>query len=91
MKEGEKVKDFFSIVTEIGNQIKSYGEEVPEKKVVEKILRSLPQKFEHVVAVIEETKDLTKLSQYELMGSLEAHEERVNRYNRRLVSWTSFQ
>ncbi|PNX79108.1 copia-type polyprotein, partial [Trifolium pratense] len=81
MKEGEQVKDFFSRVTEIGNQIKSCGDEVPEKKVVEKILRSLPQKFEHVVAVIEETKDLTKLSQYELMGSLEAHEQRVNRYN----------
>jgi len=45
MKEGEKVKDFFSRVTEIGNQIKSCGEEVPEKKVVEKILRSLPQKI----------------------------------------------
>jgi hypothetical protein len=81
MKEGEQVKDFFSRVTGIGNQIKSCGDEIPEKKVVEKILRSLPQKFEHVVAVIEETKDLTKLTQYELMGSLEAHEQRVNRYN----------
>ena len=58
MKEGEQVKDFFSRVTGISNQIKSLGDEVPEKKMVEKILWSLPQKFEHVVTVIEETKDL---------------------------------
>lgn len=81
MKEGELVKDFFSRVAEIINQIKSCGDAVPEKKVVEKILRSLPQKFEHIVAVITETRDLSKLTQYELMGSLEAHEQRVSKYN----------
>ncbi|XP_057449943.1 uncharacterized protein LOC130741148 [Lotus japonicus] len=81
MKEGEKVKEFFSKVAEKTNQIKSCGDDVSEKKLVEKILRSLPKKFEHIVAVIEETKDLSKLTQYELMGSLEAHEQRVNEYN----------
>lgn len=81
MKEGELVKDFSSRVAEIINQIKSCGDVIPEKKVVEKILRGFPQKFEHIVAVIEETKDLTKFTQYELMGSLEAHERRVSKYN----------
>ncbi|KAG6469652.1 hypothetical protein ZIOFF_070582 [Zingiber officinale] len=77
MKESETVKDFFSKVVEIMNQIKCCGDEVPDKKVVEKVLRSLSQKFEHVVAVIEETKNLGEISVYELMGSLEAHERRV--------------
>ncbi|XP_057418661.1 uncharacterized protein LOC130712864 [Lotus japonicus] len=81
MKEGEKVKEFFSKVAGKTNQIKSCGDDVSEKKLVEKILQSLPKKFEHIVAVIEETKDLSKLTQYELMGSLEAHEQRVNKYN----------
>ncbi|KAG6481465.1 hypothetical protein ZIOFF_058069 [Zingiber officinale] len=63
------------------NQIKCCGDEVPDKKVVEKVLRSLPQKFEHVVAVIEETKNLRELSVYELMGSLEAHERRISKYS----------
>uniref|UniRef100_A0A2N9EW08 CCHC-type domain-containing protein n=1 Tax=Fagus sylvatica TaxID=28930 RepID=A0A2N9EW08_FAGSY len=81
MKETESVKDFHSRVAEIVNQIKSYGDTIQEKKLVEKILRSLPQKFDHVVAAIEESKDLSILSLYELMGSLEAHEGRMSRFS----------
>ncbi|CAN0920234.1 Retrovirus-related Pol polyprotein from transposon TNT 1-94 [Linum grandiflorum] len=81
MKEGESIKDFHSRVAEIVNQIKVTGETIDEKKIVERILRSLTPKFEHVVAVIEETKDLAKLSMTELMGSLVAHEQRLSRFN----------
>uniref|UniRef100_A0A2N9EI16 Integrase catalytic domain-containing protein n=1 Tax=Fagus sylvatica TaxID=28930 RepID=A0A2N9EI16_FAGSY len=81
MKETESVKDFHSRVAEIVNQIKSYGDTIQEKKLVEKILRSLPKKFDHVVAAIEESKDLSILSLYELMGSLEAHEGRMSRFS----------
>ncbi|KAG6493852.1 hypothetical protein ZIOFF_048855 [Zingiber officinale] len=80
MKENESVKDFSSRVAEIVNQIKGCGDTISEKKVVERILRSLPQKFEHIVAVIEETKDKSQLTRYELFNSLEAHEGRVNGY-----------
>ena len=76
MKEGESIKDFHSRVAEIVNQIKVTGETIDEKKIVERILRSLTPKFELVVAVIEETKDLGKLPMTELMGSLVAHEQR---------------
>ncbi|XP_051143416.1 uncharacterized protein LOC127259847 [Andrographis paniculata] len=81
MKENEMVRDFFSRVAEIINQIKSCGEEVPEKKVVEKILRSLPHKFEHIIVVIIETKNLRTLTQFELMGTLEAYEQRMSNCN----------
>lgn len=47
---------------------------------MEKILRSLPQKFEHAVTVIEETKDVEEVSIYKLMGSLKAHEKRVSKF-----------
>lgn len=49
------------------------------KKIVEKILRSMPTKFDYVVAAIEESKDLSKHTMFELMGSLEAHEQRMKR------------
>ena len=80
MKEGESIKDFHSRVAEIVNQIKVTRETIGEKKIVERILRSLTPKFEHVVAIIEETKDLGKLPMTELMGSLVAHEQRLSRF-----------
>ena len=61
------------------NQIRSLGEELSKHKVVEKVLRSLPPKFDHVVSTIEESKDFIEYSLVELMGSLEFHQARVNR------------
>lgn len=42
--------------------MKSYGEIIEEEIVVAKFLRSLTPKFEHIVAVIEETYDLSEYS-----------------------------
>ena len=72
-KETESFKDFNSRVAKIVNQIKSYEDTIQEKKLVEKILQSLPKNFDHVVAAIEESQDLSVLTMYELMGSFEAH------------------
>jgi len=41
---------------------------------MEKLLRSLTSKLEHVVAVIEESKNLEEISIEELLGSLQVHE-----------------
>jgi len=51
---------------------------------VAKVLRSLTKKFEHVVAAIEESKDLYDYSFDELMGSLLAHEDRINRSHEKI-------
>ena len=75
MKESESIKDFFSRVTEIVNQIRAYGDQIEEKKIVEKILRSLPPKFDHAAAAIEESEDLSILTMYDLC----THEKRMKR------------
>jgi gag-polypeptide of LTR copia-type len=48
------------------------------QRVVEKILRSLTDTLKNMVCAIEESKDLTKLSVNEFVGSLLAHEQRKN-------------
>ena len=56
-----------------------HGEDIQEKKVIEKVLRILPDKFNMVVVAIEELKDLLQLKFEELMGSLLTHESRFSR------------
>ena len=70
MKDGETIFDYFSQLLVIVNHLKSNGESIQDVHVVEKILRSLANKFDHVRVVIEESKNLEILSIDELMGSL---------------------
>ena len=52
---------------------------------MEKILRYLANKFEHVVVAIKEPKDLETLSIEELMGSLQVHEQRMKKNSSSVV------
>lgn len=79
MKDGDNMHDYFSSLLEIVNQMRVYGEKLSYQRIVEKNLRSLPMKYDHVVAAIEELKDLTTLAIDELLGSLQSHEEILNR------------
>ncbi|KAL0558913.1 hypothetical protein IC582_003500 [Cucumis melo] len=78
MKNGESIADFLSRATTIISQMQTYGETITDQTIVEKVLRSLTPKFDHVVAAIEESKDLSTFTFIELMGSLQAHESRIN-------------
>jgi hypothetical protein len=79
MKVTDSIDSFFTHAMAIINLLRSYGETIGDQKVVEKILRSLPTKFDPVVIAIEESEDLTQLSVDELMGSVLSHEQRLNR------------
>ena len=70
-----------TLVVGMVNQMKSHGEDLSDRRVVEKILRSLPSRFDSLVVPIEETKDLDAYSMDELQASLISHEHRLGRYN----------
>lgn len=91
MKKGETMKDFFSRVVEIVNQMKSCGEDISDEKIVKKILLTLTDKYDDIVAIIEETRDLSKISVEQLIGSLESHEQRKNRHANEEVEEMAFQ
>lgn len=78
MKEEDSVKDYTSKLIKVVNQMKLHGDTIIDENVVQKILISLPDKFDPKVATIEESKDLPKLSITELVGSLQAHEQRIS-------------
>ncbi|WVZ24094.1 hypothetical protein V8G54_002638 [Vigna mungo] len=76
LEEGDRIGDFFSKIITITNQMKACGEVVTDTMIIEKIMRSLPETFGHIVVAIEESRDVVKLKIEELQSSLEAHEMR---------------
>ena len=57
MEEDQKVSDYFSKMIEIMNLMKNHGENISDHMVVEKVLRSLSQKFDFIVVAIQEAKE----------------------------------
>ena len=53
MKESETIDSFFTKLLGLVNQIRSNGETLEEERIVEKILRCLPPRFDKIVVAIE--------------------------------------
>ena len=79
MKDSDIVESFYTRVVGLINQLKSHGEAIEDRRVVEKFLRSLPQRFENLVITLEEHTDMTTFTIDELQGSLINHEHGLNR------------
>ncbi|XP_020220457.1 uncharacterized protein LOC109803343 [Cajanus cajan] len=77
MESNETVVDYITRVQTMVNTMKGLGEKMAELQVIEKVLRTLPMKFDHIVVEIEESKNLEDMSLDELQGSLESHELRL--------------
>ncbi|GKV50164.1 hypothetical protein SLEP1_g56877 [Rubroshorea leprosula] len=79
MKEIEKVSNYISRVMGIANQMRRLDEEVTDLRIIEKILRSVTEKFDYVVTAVEESKRLGD------MTIEEACEEKLNMRKKELV------
>jgi len=77
METTETVDVYINKVLTLTNHMKTNGETHSGQAKVEKILRSLTPRFEHVVA-IEEANDISTMTVRLLYGSLRAHEQRMN-------------
>ncbi|CAJ2637501.1 unnamed protein product [Trifolium pratense] len=82
MKDAETITEYFARVMTVANKIRSNGEVMSDSKVVQKILRTLTEKFTYVVVSIEESKDTEEMSIDELQSSLVVHEQKFKRVNR---------
>jgi len=73
-EEEESVSQYFDKVINLTNQMTRNGETVTDVMKVEKVLRTLTSRFDHIVVALEESKDLDSMKIEELQASLEAHE-----------------
>jgi hypothetical protein len=79
MNEDETISKYFLRVEELVNAMKGLGEKIEESILVQKILRSLLDKFNPKVSAIEELNDLKTLSIDQLLGTLTTYEMRINK------------
>jgi hypothetical protein len=59
MKDSDSIHSFYTHVIGLINQIKSHGEIIEDKKNAEKVVRSLPPKFDTLVMTLEESKEFS--------------------------------
>lgn len=79
MKNDESIDDYFRRVMTVSDQMRSNGEDMPDSKIVEKILQTLTDKFMYVVVSIEESKDTRSMTIDELQSSLSVHEKKFKK------------
>ena len=58
MKDSDNIDSFFTHVIGLVTKIRYHGETLEERKIVEKVLKSLPSRFDVIVTTIEETGSL---------------------------------
>ena len=81
MKEDENIVAYFLWVDEIVNAIIGLGEEIKESVIVQKVLRSLPMRFNHKISALEERLDQKSISIDELHGIFIAYKMRTEQEN----------
>ena len=76
LKEIEIVKNYADRLMKLVNQIRLLGEELPDSRVVEKVLVSLPKRFAIKISSLEDSRDLSQITLSELVNSLQVIEQR---------------
>ncbi|VFQ86386.1 unnamed protein product [Cuscuta campestris] len=74
MDEKETIVEFHGRVRDLANQAARLQEPFPESKLVLKVLRSLPERFDMDVKAISQSHDAKKMTLDALMGNLETIE-----------------
>lgn len=70
MNDDETIHDFHMRILDIANTSCGLGEKMSKEKLVRKILRSLPKKYDMKVTTIEEAQDINNVKVDEHIGSL---------------------
>jgi hypothetical protein len=81
MKEDENIASYFLQVDETMNAIIGLGEEIKESVIVQKVLRSLPMRFNPKISSLEEISYLNTISMDKPHGIFTAYEMIIDKEN----------
>ena len=76
MKESENIQEYAGRVMAIVSKIRLLGEVVEEKRIVEKISLTLPERYESKISSLEDSGDITEIPFTEFVSALRALEQR---------------
>ncbi|XP_060671820.1 uncharacterized protein LOC132803256 [Ziziphus jujuba] len=76
MKETETIKDYSDKLLGILNKVRLLGKDFSDEGITQKILVTLPEKYESKISSLEESKDLSSISLAELVNALQAQKQR---------------
>jgi hypothetical protein len=62
MKESETIKEYSDKLLSIANKVRLLGTNFADSRIVEKILVTVPERYEASLASLENTKDLSKIT-----------------------------
>ncbi|KAG8488362.1 hypothetical protein CXB51_016389 [Gossypium anomalum] len=80
MKDAESIKQYADRIMATVNNIRLLGVDFAESRAVEKVITTLPERFESKISSLDDSSDLTTISLSELVNSLyDLEQRRVNR------------
>jgi hypothetical protein len=83
MKESRTIKEYSNRLLGIVNKVRLLGKSFTDSTIVEKILVTVPKKYEASITILENTKDLSKITLAERLNALQVQEQRrLMRQNR---------
>ncbi|XP_022853177.1 uncharacterized protein LOC111374700 [Olea europaea var. sylvestris] len=72
MKKAETIKEYSDRLLSIVNKVRLLGTKIDDSRIVEKILVTVPERYEASITTLENTKDLSMITLVELLNALQA-------------------
>ena len=76
MKESETAKEYAERLLDIANKVRLLKFPFDDSRIVQKILVTVPEKYEASITTLENTRDLSDITLAELLNALKAQEQR---------------
>ncbi|KAK1409296.1 hypothetical protein QVD17_35822 [Tagetes erecta] len=77
MKDGETIDEYAAKISGMVSKFSSVGSTLDDQELVRKLFDTVPERFINLVASIEQSSDVEKMTFEEAIGHLKAYEDRV--------------